>query len=87
MHYTINTLDQLKPILIGYRKSQNLSQKDLALKLGISQQSYQVLESKPQKATIERLYKVLTLLGVKFSLSDTPFDSNNLQKTDDKDVW
>ena len=87
MHYTINTLDQLKPILIGYRKSQDLSQKDLALKLGISQQSYQVLESKPQKVTIERLYKVLALLGVKLSLSDTPLNLNQQQKTDDKDVW
>lgn len=84
MLYTVNTLDQLKPILVGYRKSHNLSQKDLALKLGISQQSYQVLESKPQKVTIERLYKVLALLGVKLSLSDTPFNSI---PQDDKDTW
>ena len=77
MYYTINTLDQLKPILVGYRKSQKLSQKGMAVKLGISQQSYQVLESNPQKVTIERLFKVLTLLGVKLYLADTPLDINS----------
>jgi len=70
MNYTINTLDQLKPILIGFRKSNNLSQKALAEKLGISQQSYQTLESAPQKITLERLFKVLAVLGIKFQFVD-----------------
>ena len=70
MVYTINTLDQLKPILIGFRKSQGLSQKALAARLGVSQQTYQALEANPQKATIERLFSVLTLLGVRLSLSE-----------------
>ncbi|MBU2871700.1 helix-turn-helix transcriptional regulator [Colwellia sp. E2M01] len=65
MNYTINTLDQIKPILVGFRKSNGYSQKALAEKLGISQQSYQVLESAPQKVTIERLFKVLSMLGIK----------------------
>ncbi len=71
MYYTISTLDQLKPVLIGYRKKQGLSQKDMAIKLGIKQQSYQYLESNPQKITVERLFKVLTLLGVKLHFSDS----------------
>lgn len=70
MNYTINMLDQLKPILIGYRKSKGLSQKALAAKLGVSQQTYQTLESNPQKVTIERLFNVLTLLNVRLSLSE-----------------
>lgn len=70
MNYTINTLDQLKPILIGFRKSNALSQKALAEKLGISQQSYQVLESAPQKITLERLFKVLGILGIKLQFVD-----------------
>ncbi len=76
MNYTINTLEQIKPILIGFRKVNGLSQKALAEKLGISQQSYQALESAPQKATIERLFKVLSILGVKLQLVD-----NNTQAT------
>lgn len=70
VNYTINTLDQLKPILVGFRKSNGLSQKALAEKLGISQQSYQALESAPQKVTIERLCKVLSILGVKLQFID-----------------
>jgi HTH-type transcriptional regulator/antitoxin HipB len=37
----------------------------LAEKLGISQESYQALESAPQKVTIKRLFKVLPILGIK----------------------
>ena len=70
MNYTINTLDQLKPILTGFRKSNGLSQKALAEKLGISQQSYQVLESAPQKITLERLFKVIAVLGIKLQFVD-----------------
>ncbi|NQY63227.1 MAG: helix-turn-helix transcriptional regulator [Alteromonadaceae bacterium] len=72
MHYVINTIDQLKMILTGYRKSRGFSQKDMAVKLGVSQQTYQVLESNPQRVTVERLFKVLTLLRVKLILSDAP---------------
>jgi len=79
MNYTINTLDQLRPILVGYRKSHGLSQKALAAKLGVSQQTYQILESTPQKVTVERLFNVLILLGVKLSLSDDSLSLDNNQ--------
>ncbi len=89
MNYTINTLDQIKPILVGFRKSQSLSQKALAEKLGISQQSYQALESAPQKITLERLYKVLVTLGIKIQFVEPP---NSYQDTSDsqkqhQDEW
>jgi len=82
MNYTINTLDQLKPILVGYRKSLGLSQKELAAKLGVSQQTYQALEANPQKVTIERLFNVLMLLGVRLSLSDVVVPSIKNQQDD-----
>jgi len=83
MLYKINTLDQLRPILIGYRKSRGLTQKALATKLGVSQQTYQTLESSPHKVTVERLFTVLTLLGVKLNLSDEELPSIR----NDKDDW
>lgn len=70
MKFTINTIDQLKPILIGFRKSTGLSQKELAKKLGVSQQTYQAFEANPKKASVERLYKILTILKVKIQLLD-----------------
>ncbi|MCW8879010.1 MAG: helix-turn-helix transcriptional regulator [Kangiellaceae bacterium] len=68
MKYRINTISQLKPILIGFRKSQNLSQAQMAVKLGVTQQTYQVLESAPERVTVERLFRVLSVLGVKWVL-------------------
>mgnify|MGYP000232598118 FL=1 len=70
MDYVVNTPAQLKPILVGYRKLKGLSQKEMAAKLNVSQQAYQVLESNPQSVTLERLMKVLNILGVKLYLSD-----------------
>jgi len=84
MNYTINTLDQLKPILVGFRKSNGLSQKALAEKLGISQQSYQVLESAPQRVTLERLCKVLAILNVKLQFID---NTNTNDDTATSDEW
>lgn len=92
MNYTINTLEQLKPILVGFRKSNGLSQKALAQRLGISQQSYQALESAPQKVTLERLFKVLAILGIKLQFVDsTRINESTLNGVEDsnqqQDEW
>ncbi|MDO6426117.1 helix-turn-helix transcriptional regulator [Thalassotalea sp. 1_MG-2023] len=89
MNYTINTLDQIKPILVGFRKSNRLSQKALAEKLGISQQSYQTLESAPQKVTIERLFKVLSILDIKlqFVEKNKPLKNNVSSTESSQDEW
>ena len=77
MLYVINTLDQLKPILVGYRKSKGLTQTDMANRLNVSQQTYQVLEARPQNVTIERLFKVLNILEVKLCLSQQQVQTSN----------
>jgi HTH-type transcriptional regulator/antitoxin HipB len=89
VNYTINTLEQIKPILVGFRKSNGLSQKALAEKLGISQQTYQALESTPQKVSIERLFKVLSILGIKLQFVEkNKLHENNLPNTEhSKDEW
>ena len=89
VNYTINTLDQLKPILIGFRKSHGLSQKAVAEKLGISQQSYQALESAPQKATLERLLRVFAILQIKLQLVDNnqPLPSSVADTQLTQDEW
>ncbi len=88
MNYVVNTPAQLKPILVGYRKSKGMSQKAMAEKLNVTQQAYQALESNPQAATFERLMKVLNILGVKLSLSDnelnTSLKKTNTQKSNER---
>ncbi|WP_322033796.1 helix-turn-helix transcriptional regulator [Paraburkholderia sp. J76] len=68
MDYPLKTLSQLRPILVGFRKKAGLTQKDLAARLGISQQSYAAFEANPEAASVERLVRVLRLLDVEIKL-------------------
>lgn len=67
--YPLNTLNQLRPLLIGFRKANGLTQKDLSERLGVTQQTYARLEANPASASIERLFKVFSILAVKISFS------------------
>jgi transcriptional regulator with XRE-family HTH domain len=66
--YPVRTLQQLRPVLQGFRKSKGLTQAQLAARLGISQQSYAKLEADPAKASFERLFTILQLLRVEVAL-------------------
>lgn len=70
MEYHIKTLDQLRPILVGLRKQAGLSQMAVASLLGVSQQSYAKIEANPSATSIERLFKILKLLGSDIILSE-----------------
>ncbi|MBM2772967.1 helix-turn-helix domain-containing protein [Burkholderia territorii] len=68
MAFPVQTLSQLRPILVGFRKSAGLTQAQLAARLGVTQQSYAQLEANPSAVSIERLFKVLNVLGVRLTL-------------------
>ncbi|WP_069266661.1 helix-turn-helix transcriptional regulator [Paraburkholderia nodosa] len=68
MDYPLKTLSQLRPILVGFRKKAGLTQKDIAARLGISQQSYAAFEANPEAASVERLVRVLRLVDVEIKL-------------------
>jgi HTH-type transcriptional regulator/antitoxin HipB len=70
MEYHIKTLDQLRPILVGLRKQVGLSQMSVASLLGISQQSYAKIEANPSATSVERLFIILSLLGVEIVLNE-----------------
>lgn len=74
MNYPVKILSQLRPILKGFRKARQLTQADVAKKLGITQQSYAQLEANPASASIERLFKVLQILEVDLILADKPVE-------------
>lgn len=46
------------------RESRGMSQKQMADKLGITQQAYSNLEKKPERATLERLREIAQILQV-----------------------
>lgn len=78
-NYPLNTLNQLRPMLIGFRKANNLTQKDLSERLGVTQQTYSRLEANPASASIERLFKVFSVLGVKICFSSAITSSEEKQ--------
>ncbi|BBB70205.1 hypothetical protein UNDYM_5952 (plasmid) [Undibacterium sp. YM2] len=69
MDYPIKTLQQIRPILVALRKQAGLSQTDLALLLGVTQQSYAKIEANPAVTSVERLFTVLSLLGSEIVLT------------------
>ncbi|MHA0273158.1 helix-turn-helix domain-containing protein [Enterobacter ludwigii] len=80
--YPLNTLNQLRPLLIGFRKAKGLTQKDVSERLGVAQQTYARLEANPASASIERLFKVFSVMGVKVSLSSATTSSERMQTED-----
>ncbi|MEB0137614.1 MULTISPECIES: helix-turn-helix domain-containing protein [unclassified Undibacterium] len=71
MVYPIKTLQQIRTILVGFRKHAGLSQADVAKLLGVTQQSYAKIEANPKATSVERLFTILRLLG-----SDIVFTQN-----------
>jgi len=54
--------------LFDYRQKYNLSQKNLAEKLGVTQPMVAKLESGDYNYTVEQLWKIATKLGFEFSI-------------------
>ncbi|MCA3995292.1 MULTISPECIES: helix-turn-helix transcriptional regulator [Serratia] len=67
--YPLKTLSQLRPLLVGFRKAKDLTQKDVSKRLGVTQQTYARLESNPASASLERLFRVFNVLGIEMVLS------------------
>lgn len=64
----INNTRDLAIVLQDYRKQQGLSQKAAAELVGLRQATISHFESKPDKATIETLFKMLSAAGVKMHI-------------------
>lgn len=69
MDYSLKTLGQLRPILLGFRKAAGLTQALVAARLGVTQQTYAQLEANPAAVSVERLFKVLRVLDVELALT------------------
>ena len=62
--FTVRTADQLPSLLQGFRKETGLTQSDVALRLGVTQQTYSALERNAENIGAARLLKLLGILGV-----------------------
>lgn len=67
--FTVRTADQLPTLLQAFRKEAGLTQSEVALRLGVTQQTYSALERNAEKVGAARLLKLLGILGVELVLS------------------
>ncbi|ELW1647565.1 MULTISPECIES: helix-turn-helix domain-containing protein [Enterobacter] len=84
--YPLKTLNQLRPLLLGFRKANGLTQKDVSERLGVTQQNYARLEANPASASIERLFKVFSVLGVEISFSSSTITSEKTQTEENPEL-
>ena len=67
--YHLRTAEQLSILLQAFRKESGLTQNEVALRLGVTQQTYSTLERNAQSVGVARLLKLLGILGVELVLS------------------
>jgi len=79
MDYPVRTVGQLEPILRSFRKGKGLTQGELALRTGVTQQALSALESKPHRASFERLLAYLAALDVEVVLREKNTEPQNNQ--------
>ena len=58
-NYPLQTADQLQPILAAFRKTAGLTQADLAVRLGVTQQTYSAAERNAANMSVAKLMAVL----------------------------
>ena len=66
--FTVRTAEQLPPLLQAFRKQAGLTQSEVAMRLGVSQQTYSAMERNADKVGTARLLKLLNILGVELAL-------------------
>ena len=91
--FTIRTADQLPTLLQAYRKEAGLTQAEVALRLGVTQQTYSALERNADTIGAARLLKLLNILGVELDLNkpspprQSTSGSPSASPGTDKPVW
>jgi len=70
--YVVHAAEQLPALLKAFRKQAGLTQGEVALRLGVTQQTLSALERNAGKVSAERLLHLLEILGVEMVLREKP---------------
>ena len=85
--YTVRTAEQLPRLLHAFRREAKLTQSEVALRLGVSQQTYSAMERNADKVGAARLLKLLSILGVEMALEKPDPVSALITPGSNKPVW
>lgn len=78
--FTVRTPDHLPTLLQAFRKEAGLTQREVALRLGVTQQTYSAMERNAEKIGAARLLKMLNILGVELVLQKPASDPATLRR-------
>ncbi len=70
--FTVRMSDQLPGLLQAFRKQAGMTQRDVARRLGVTQQTMSALERNAETVSAERLMRLLSILGVDLVLRKRP---------------
>jgi HTH-type transcriptional regulator / antitoxin HipB len=70
MQYPAKTPAQLGDILRGYRRSKKLNQRTVGQFVGLPQNSVSVIETHTDTVSVERLFKLLSALGLEMLIAE-----------------
>jgi HTH-type transcriptional regulator/antitoxin HipB len=70
MNYTIKTPEQLGLVLRGFRAERRLTQADLGARTGLAQNAISDFERDASRASIRRLFRILSGLGLELTVGD-----------------
>ena len=70
--FTVRTTEQLPQLLKAFRKAAHLTQGDVAMRLGVTQQTVSELERNAETVSAARLMKLMNILGVEWVLRAKP---------------
>ncbi|WP_343629034.1 helix-turn-helix transcriptional regulator [Roseateles sp.] len=69
-HFTVRTSGQFSILLKAFRRQAGLTQREVASRLGVTQQTYSALERNAAAACSGKLLKVLNVLGADLVLAE-----------------
>lgn len=80
--FYVRTIDHLPKLIAAFRKQSGMTQADVAMRMGITQQALSAIERNPEVVGFGRLLKLLSVLNVEliFRGRDTdPHDTGTEQ--------
>lgn len=85
--FVVRTPDQLPSLLQAFRKEAGLTQEEVALRLGVSQQTYSAMERNADKVGAARLLRLFNIFGVEVALAKPSESAAASSFPTDKPGW
>lgn len=85
--FIVRTPDQLPSLLQAFRKEAGLTQEEVALRLGVTQQTYSAIERNADKVGAARLLRLFNIFGVELAVGKPQPSAASASASTDKPVW